>query len=255
MNMADDATGMKAATVRARLQPKERVAVAFDVDTMDAAMRLRERLGDTLGLAKVGSALYVREGMALVRALKKSGVRVFLDLKFHDIPSVVGMAVEKATAEGVDYLTVHAAGGRAMIAEAARAARDAGGRTKILAVTVLTSLDLDAWRAGASPTETSIESAVRRLAKLAVDAGADGLVGSARETAILREAGPDAILVTPGITTGTTTSSDQARTMTVKDAVRTGTDILVVGRGVWAAPDPRGALEGIVAEVAASAAS
>ncbi len=255
MSGTADASGMKAATVRARLQPKERVAVAFDVETMDAAMRLRERLGDSLGLAKVGSALYVREGMSLVRALKKSGVRVFLDLKFHDIPSVVGMAVEKAAAEGVDYLTVHAAGGRAMIGEAARAARDAGGKTKTLAVTVLTSLDLDAWRAAASPAEASIESAVRRLAALAIDAGADGLVGSARETAILREAGgPDAVLVTPGITTSASSSPDQARTLTVQEAVRSGTDILVVGRGVWAAADPRAALDAIVAEIKTSGA-
>ncbi len=240
----------RAATVRARLRPKERVAVAFDVDTVEAAMRLREKLGDALGLAKVGSALYVREGMALVRALRKSGVRVFLDLKFHDIPSIVGMAVEKAAAEGVDYLTVHAAGSRAMVAEAVRAAREAGGSTRILAVTVLTSLDLEAWRAGASPTETSIESAVRRLARLAIEAGAHGLVGSARETAILREAGgADAILVTPGIATSASASPDQARTVTVRDAVQSGTDILVVGRGVWAAPDPRAALEGILAEL------
>jgi orotidine-5'-phosphate decarboxylase len=240
----------KAATVRARLRPNERVAVAFDVESMDAAMRLRERLGDSLGLAKVGSALYVREGMALVRALKKSGVRVFLDLKFHDIPSIVGMAVEKAAAEGIDYLTVHAAGGRAMVAEAVRAAREGGGSTRILAVTVLTSLDLETWRAGASPAEVSIESAVRRLARLAIDSGAHGLVGSARETAILREAGgAGAILVTPGISASASASPDQARTVTVRDAVKSGTDILVVGRGVWAAGDPRAALESILAEL------
>ncbi len=258
---ADLRGGMAAAPVRARLQPRERVAVAFDVETRDAAMRLREKLGDALGLAKVGSALFVREGMPLVAALQSSGVSVFLDLKFHDIPSVVGAAVEKATAQGVDYLTVHAAGGGAMIAAAARAVREAGGRdaagaprTKVLAVTVLTSLDLDAWRAGASPSEASVEGAVRRLASLAIEAGAAGLVGSARETAVLREAGgAGAILVTPGITTGAgAAAADQARTMTVKDALRSGTDILVVGRGVVAAADPRRALEDVVREIEAA---
>jgi orotidine-5'-phosphate decarboxylase len=244
-------------TARARLSPKQRVAVAFDVETFDAAMRLRESLGDSLGLAKVGSALFVREGMNLVNALQESGVQVFLDLKFHDIPSVVGKAVEKAAAEAVDYLTVHAAGGRAMIEAAAAAAakahpRSAESRTKILAVTVLTSLSLEDWKSGASPTEPSIEDAVRRLARLAVSAGADGLVGSARETSILREAaGKAAILVTPGITTGTAAQSDQARTLSVQDAVRSGTDILVVGRGVWAASDPRAALNEILEELGA----
>lgn len=249
--------GLQAAAVRARLQPRERVAVAFDVESMDAAMRLRDRLGNSLGLAKVGSALYVREGMALVRALQKSGVGVFLDLKFHDIPTVVGMAVEKAAAEGVDYLTIHAAGGAAMIEAAVQASRSAGEtlpggtpRTKILAVTVLTSLSLEDWRAAASPQEPSVEGAVRRLAKLAVGCGAHGLVGSARETTILREAGGEhTILVTPGITTASSKSTDQARTLTVREAVRTGTDVLVVGRGVYAAADPQAALEEILAEL------
>lgn len=249
------------APARARLSPSQRVAVAFDVETFDAAMRLREKLDESLGLAKVGSALFVREGMRLVNALQQSGVRIFLDLKFHDIPSVVGMAVEKAAAESVDYLTVHAAGGRAMIEAAANAAakaqpQSAERRTKILAVTVLTSLSLEDWKAGACPAESSIEDAVRRLARLAMSAGADGLVGSARETSILREAsGPAAILVTPGITTGAAAQSDQARTLSVKDAVRSGTDILVVGRGVWAAPDPRAALNEILEELGAVAAA
>jgi orotidine-5'-phosphate decarboxylase len=244
------------APVRARLQPKERVAIAFDVETFDAAMRLRESLGDSIGLAKVGSALFVREGMRLVKALQQSGVRIFLDLKFHDIPSVVGMAVEKAACEEIDYLTVHAAGGRAMIEAAAKAAahspHSGESRTQILAVTVLTSLSLEDWRTGASPKETNVEDAVRRLALLAIDAGADGLVGSARETSILREAaGPLAILVTPGISTGAAAQSDQARTLSVKDAVKSGTDILVVGRGVYAAPNPRAALDEILAELKA----
>jgi orotidine-5'-phosphate decarboxylase len=230
----------------AALSPRERVAVAFDVETAGAAAELRARLGDTLGLAKLGSALFVREGMPLVDELKKGGAAVFLDLKFHDIPSVVGKAVEKAAAHGVDYLTVHASGGAAMIEAAVRAAESAGTGTKVLAVTVLTSLSLDAWRAGASPDEPGVDEAVRRLAWLAAGAGAHGLVGSPLETRILREAGgAGSFVVTPGIAVPGAAVTDQARTVTVQEAASSGADILVVGRGVRAAADPRAALVSI----------
>ncbi len=227
----------------ASLTARERVAVALDVETAADALTARDRLGDALGLAKLGPALFVREGMALVRELK-SGAKVFLDLKFHDIPSVVGKAVEKAVDEGVDYLTVHSTGGPAMIEAAVRATE--GSATKVLAVTVLTSLDLDAWRAGASPPEDSIEAAVRRLAALATKAGAHGLVGSAQEATILREAGgADCVVVTPGIALPGAEVKDQARTVTVEQAVRSGSDILVIGRGVLNAEDPAAALRSV----------
>lgn len=223
---------------------RERIAVALDVETMEAALAARDSMGGALGLAKVGSALFVREGMPLVRALKDGGAKVFLDLKFHDIPSVVGKAVEKAVAAGVDYLTVHAAGGAAMIEAAVNAAEK--GRTKVLGVTVLTSLGLDAWRAGASPAEESVETAVERLAWLATEAGAHGLVGSAREARILRQAGgPQCIVVTPGILLPGQSSPDQSRAVTVEDAVRSGADILVIGRGVMKAADPAEALRSV----------
>jgi orotidine-5'-phosphate decarboxylase len=239
----------------AQADPRERVAVAFDVETGDDALHLRDQLGDALGLAKIGSALFVREGMGLVAELKRGGVQVFLDLKFHDIPSVIGKAVAKAADAGVDYLTCHAAGGEAMLAAAVEAA-GSGGSTKVLGVTVLTSLDLEAWQSGASPGEASVAEAVRRLATLAVRSGVHGLVGSARETAILREAGgPDVWLVTPGIRTSDTTASDQARTMSVAEAARSGSDILVVGRGVWAAPDPAAALRSIQEQLRTGGAS
>ena len=236
--------------MKERLTARERVAVAFDVPTGDEAMRLRERLGDGLALAKLGSALFVREGMELVEDLKDSGVQVFLDLKFHDIPSVVAAAVEKAVAGGVDYLTVHAAGGEKMIEAAVRTADESGSGVKVLAVTVLTSLDLEAWRAGASPDEESIENAVRRLAGLARNAGAHGVVGSAMEAAILREVmGPDGIVVTPGIHVPGTEVPDQSRVVTVEQAVASGADILVVGRGVREAADPVAALASIRREL------
>jgi orotidine-5'-phosphate decarboxylase len=228
------------------MTPTERVAVALDVETGAEARKLRERLGPALGLAKVGSALFVREGMGLVSELKKSGTKVFLDLKFHDIPSVVGKAVEKATVEGVDYLTVHASGGAPMVEAAVGAVERHGGTTKVLAVTVLTSLGIDDWRAGPSPAEESVESAVRRLASLASGAGAHGLVGSAREAAVLREVGgPESIIATPGIRVPGTESPDQTRVVSVEEAVQSGADILVVGRGVRAAPDPAAALRSI----------
>jgi orotidine-5'-phosphate decarboxylase len=229
----------------ARLAPRDRVAVAFDVETAEEALAARDLLGDALGLAKLGSALFVREGMPLVRAFHEGGAQVFLDLKFHDIPSVVGKAVAKAVDEGIEYLTVHAAGGPAMIAEAVAAAER--GRTKVLAVTVLTSLDLEGWRAGACPDEPSIASAVSRLATLAVGAGAHGLVGSALETGLLREAGgAGCTIVTPGIRMPDGPAPpDQSRTMTPAEAARAGSDILVVGRGVMKADDPSAALRSV----------
>ncbi|MDP6461586.1 MAG: orotidine-5'-phosphate decarboxylase, partial [Gemmatimonadota bacterium] len=207
---------------------------------------MRDALGDDAGLVKLGPALFVREGMPLVRALQDSGVGVFLDLKLHDIPSVVARAAAHAAAEGVRYLTVHASGGAAMVEEAATAADAAGRGTSVLAVTVLTSLDLAAWRASASPDEETVAGAVGRLARLAIEAGAHGLVGSAREASILRSAGgPDAWVVTPGITMPGSGSADQARTVTPAEAVASGADVLVVGRGVTRSENPREALRSI----------
>ena len=234
-------------TARAAALPvRARVAVALDVETGREALAVRDALGEEAGLLKLGSALFVREGMPLVTQLGASGARIFLDLKFHDIPSVVGKAVEKACAGGVHYLTVHAAGGRAMIRAAVEAAERVGTRTEVLGVTVLTSLDLASWREGASPGEASVEDAVRRLAALAVAEGAHGLVGSAREAALLRQVGgPQAVIVTPGIRVPGVESKDQARTVSAEEAARSGADILVVGRGVLDSKDPRAALRSI----------
>jgi orotidine-5'-phosphate decarboxylase len=225
---------------------RERVAVALDVETARDALAVRDLLGEEAGLLKLGSALFVREGLPLVTALAAGGAKVFLDLKFHDIPSVVGKAVEKACAGGMSYVTVHASGGRAMIEAAVRAAERAGTGTRVLGVTVLTSLDLASWRAGASPGEETVEAAVARLAALAVDAGAHGLVGSAREAALLREiGGRGAVIVTPGIRVPGVESLDQARTVSAEEAARSGADILVVGRGVLESKDPKATLRTI----------
>jgi orotidine-5'-phosphate decarboxylase len=227
---------------------RSRLIFALDVGSVDEAMKLIDLLTAEVGMFKVGKQLFVHAGPQIVRLIRERGGEVFLDLKFHDIPSVVGKAVEKAVAEDVHYVTVHASGGRAMIRAAVDAA--AGSRAKVLAVTVLTSLDLVAWREGASPSEESVEAAVRRLARLAVDAGAHGLVGSARETALLRAAGgKDCVIVTPGISVGAG-AADQARTATVEEAIAGGADILVVGRGVLRADDPAAVLRAIQAKLA-----
>ncbi|MFN8177951.1 MAG: orotidine-5'-phosphate decarboxylase [bacterium] len=231
---------------RTSLPLRERVAVALDVETARDALAVRDLLGEEAGLLKLGSALFVREGLPLVTALAAGGAKVFLDLKFHDIPSVVGKAVEKACAGGVSYVTVHASGGRAMIEAAVRAAEQAGNGTRVLGVTVLTSLDLASWRESASPGEQSVEAAVARLAALAVDGGAHGLVGSAREAALLRQiGGRAAVIVTPGIRIPGVESRDQARTVGAEEAARSGADILVVGRGVVESKDPKEALRTI----------
>ena len=228
------------------LPVRERVAVALDLERAADALAARDRLGPDAGLLKLGSALFVREGMPLVAKLKAGGAKVFLDLKFHDIPSVVGKAVEKACAGGVDYVTIHAAGGKAMIETAVSAAEGSGAGTRVLAVTVLTSLDIHGWRAGASPREAHVEDAVSRLAALAVASGAHGLVGSALEASLLRRVGgPNVVIVTPGIRVPGVETRDQARTVSAEEAAKSGADVLVVGRGILEAADPRAALRSI----------
>ena len=226
------------------------VAVALDVPGRDRALGLAEELGGDADLFKVGLELFVREGPAVVRALRERGARVFLDLKLHDIPNTVAGAVEAAAADGVEFLTVHAAGGPGMLRAASEAA---GDRVRLLAVTVLTSISAgglaDTW----GRSEVSVRDEVARLAALAAEAGVPGVVASAREAASLRRLlGPDVVLVTPGIRREGDPTHDQARVTTPAEAVRAGSDILVVGRTVTAAPDPREALRAVRDEIAAA---
>ena len=212
------------------------LAVALDIADPAEALALARRLRPAIDWIKLGPVLFLRAGCEGVRQLIGMGYRVFLDLKFHDIPHVVGEASRFAADLGVDLLTVHAAGGPAMVAAAVEGA---GGkpRPRIVAVTVLTSLGSeDLQRIGIA--DTPAEAALR-LARAAVGWGVHGVVCSPLEVADMRRAlGPDAFLVTPGIRAADAPPDDQARTLDAAAAARFGSNLLVVGRPILRAADP-----------------
>jgi orotidine-5'-phosphate decarboxylase len=223
---------------------KERIIVALDTDSPEAALATVRSLSGEVGMFKVGMELFPRGGPDLVRGIRGAGFDVFLDLKFHDIPNTVAGAVRSAAALGVKFATVHASGGRAMLAAAAESARGTG--TTILAVTVLTSLD-DGDLASVGFSLGAAE-AVLRLADLAVRSGAGGVVCSAKEVAAVRSrVGKEVALVTPGVRMAGEDAGDQKRVVTPDEAVRLGADYLVVGRPITRAPDPRGAARAFAA--------
>ena len=223
-----------------------RIIVALDVSTPSDAFALADKLRGDVGAFKIGKQLFTAAGPDVVRTLVSRGDRVFLDLKFHDIPNTVAGAVKSACGLGVWMVNVHASGGRAMMEAARRAADEsaaAGGvKPLVIAVTVLTSLtgaDLNSVGVAASPLDQAV-----RLAELARTAGLDGVVASPQETAAIRAAcGHDFQIVTPGIRGGGAQSSpdDQQRTLTPAQAVAAGSSYLVVGRPITGAADPRAA--------------
>lgn len=239
------------------MHPKDRIIVALDVPSADAALRLAQQLHGHVGTFKVGSEVFTAEGPNIVRTLIASGEPVFLDLKFHDIPNTVRAAAYQAGMLGVSLMTIHASGSSKMIAAAAEGVRAAArecGATKpprVLAITALTSLgpdDLAEVGMQGSPQETVV-----RLARLAKSAGADGVVASPREIAVIRRAcGPDFLIVTPGIRPAGGASDDQARTATPESAIRAGADYLVIGRPITGAADPVAAADAIAAEMEAA---
>jgi orotidine-5'-phosphate decarboxylase len=214
---------------------KERIIVALDTDSPDSALSVVKALAGVVGMFKVGMELFPRGGPDLVRKIRDAGADVFLDLKFHDIPNTVAGAVRSAAALGVRFTTVHASGGRQMLASAAEAARGTG--TTILAVTVLTSLDTSDLSEIGVPSSPA--DMVLRLAGMAMREGIGGYVCSAREVSAVRElVGKPAVLVTPGVRLQDDAAQDQKRVVTPFDAMRNGADYLVVGRPITKAADP-----------------
>jgi orotidine-5'-phosphate decarboxylase len=267
----------------------DRILIALDTSTADEALSLAETLRGTVGGFKIGHQLFTAAGPEMVRTLVAQGDRIFLDLKYHDIPNTVAGAIQSAAALGVWMVNVHASGGAAML-QAARTAADRAadrqGRSPLLiAVTVLTSLDaaaLESIGIDKSPLEHA-----KRLAELAHRMGCDGVVASPQETAAIRQAcGTDFLVVTPGIRGGAASMTDagagfppsrealrrdldearraesgsrpdsrpddQMRTMTPADAIRAGSSYLVIGRPITAAPNPREAARRIADELAIS---
>ena len=224
----------------------QRLCAALDFAGWAEAAPFARAIAPVVGMLKVGLELFTADGPPVVRAAAALGRPVFLDLKLHDIPATVEGAARSAAASGASLLTVHASGGTEMVRAAVRGA---GGRVRILAVTVLTSLDgaaLDAIGL-AGPAE----AAVVRLARLAIAAGAGGLVCSPHEVAAVRAAvGPGPLLVVPGIRPAGSAGDDQARVATPAEAVRAGADVIVVGRPLRDAPDPVAAARAIAAGLA-----
>ncbi len=234
------------------LSPRERIFVGLDTPDIDKAARIAKSLVGTVGGVKIGKELFTAQGPDGVR-VAAGGAPLFLDLKFHDIPNTVAGAIRAAVHLRPRIVNVHASGGRAMMMAAAEAAREAAEdlgveRPRVIAVTVLTSLDAaDLEEVGQmGPPAAQVE----RLARLAQASGLDGVVCSPREIARLREAcGPDFLLVVPGIRPSWAAAGDQKRIMTPAEAVAAGADHIVIGRPITAAEDPLAAARRIVAEL------
>jgi len=230
---------------------RSRLILALDTPDRQTAMAALDRIAGHVGCVKVGLELFVREGPSLVEEIHQRGERVFLDLKLHDIPNTVAGAVRSACKLDIEMLTVHAAGGRAML----EAARDAAGCSVspplLLAVTVLTSLSQEAVRD--IGIQGPLSGWVEKLANLAHQSGIPGLVASPSELPVLRRnLGTAMKFVIPGIRPPGIPSQDQARTATPSEAIRLGADFLVVGRPILRAEDPAGAADAIVSEIEAA---
>jgi orotidine-5'-phosphate decarboxylase len=234
------------------LDPRHRLIVALDVSTAEAARKIVAAVGDSAQAYKVGMQLYTAEGPSIVRELVNSGRSVFLDLKYHDIPTTVAAAVREAAELGVSMLTVHASGSGKMLraaTNAATAARADRPDLLVLAVTVLTSLDdVELGKIG---LRGSVVEQVLRLTALARSNGCRGVVASAREAAALREEfGPDLTIVTPGVRPAGSGHDDQIRVVTPAEAIAAGASHIVVGRPITEAQDPAAEARAILAQIA-----
>ena len=240
--------------------PRSSLIVALDFDSLSSALKFAERVSDLVGMFKIGNQLFTSAGPDAVKQVAALGNGIFLDLKFHDIPNTVAGAVLSAAAmPGVQLVNVHALGGSAML-QAATQAVSAGvpmgaDRTRLIAVTVLTSMDHKIMRE-AGISGTPMTSAVK-LARLAKKCGVDGVVASVQEAKAIRKAcGREFLIVTPGVRPAEKSAEraqdDQARTATPAQAIKAGADYMVVGRPIIAASDPRAAAQSIVDEIAAA---
>jgi orotidine-5'-phosphate decarboxylase len=229
--------------------PRERLIVALDVPSAAAAQKMVAAVGDSASIYKVGMQLYTAEGPQIVRDLVASGRKVFLDLKFHDIPNTVAAAVREAARLGVHMFTVHGSGGSKMLRAAVDAAREStGGAPIVLAVTVLTSMDQNDLNAVGVGGKVSDQ--VVRLARTTIRSGCGGVVASVQEAALLRtELGGGFAIVTPGIRPAGSAIGDQARVATPAEAMAAGATHIVVGRPITGAADPGSAAREVVAEM------
>jgi orotidine-5'-phosphate decarboxylase len=227
--------------------PRQRLIVALDVSTAAAAQKIVAAVGDSALTYKVGMQLYTAEGPQLVRDLVASGRRVFLDLKYHDIPNTVSAAVYEAAKLGVSMLTVHASGSGKMLRAAVEAAQGNPG-LMVLAVTVLTSMDgHDLETIGIRGT---VEDSVVRLATIALANGCQGIVTSAREASTLRaELGNEFAVITPGVRPAGTSVGDQVRVVTPAEAISSGASHIVVGRPITDAADPAAEARAILGQI------
>ena len=226
---------------------RDQLIVALDVSSAAQAQKIVTALGDSVTFYKVGMQLYTAEGPGIVRDLVRAGRRVFLDLKYHDIPNTVGAAVREAGKLGVSLLTVHGSGGSKMLRAATEAARESNPAMKVIAVTVLTSMDQDDLN---EIMHGNLEEQVVHVAGIALKAGCHGVVSSAREVRALRtRMGSDFLVITPGVRPAGAAHGDQARVVTPAEAIAAGSTHLVVGRPITAAPNPAREAEKIIQEI------
>ena len=225
---------------------KQKIIIAVDAPDAKAALKLVDQLSGQGCIFKIGLQLFTAEGPSIVREIQSRGNRVFLDLKFHDIPNTAREAVHSAVALGVDMTTIHLCGGPEMVGESIRAAKDS--KTLVLGVSVLTSMDDASLHAVSVPLTPRDQ--VLHLAQMGVANGLRGIVASPLEVAPLREKfGSSLTIVTPGVRPAGSDTGDQKRIMTPGDAIRAGADYLVIGRPITSAASPLDALESIADEV------
>ncbi len=237
------------------MTPKDRLILALDVDDHDTAIELIRKFHGDVEIFKVGLALFTTAGPRIIREIHLMGKKVFLDLKFHDIPNTVSQAAIAATRLGVFMFNVHTLGGFEMMSSVAKtvsalALKENISRPRIVGVTVLTSIDQQRLK-DEMGVELRMGAFVKHLASLAKRAGLDGVVASAEDAGEIKARfGKDFIVVSPGIRPSWTSIDDQKRIMTPRQAIRSGVDYIVVGRPVLSHPDPQGALRRIIDEIA-----